>query len=54
MAQGMGVPGVQMAEAGRVGLPESSQEEGPAGREEQMAFPVCTFKFCLRCLLKQI
>lgn len=54
MAQGMGVPGVQMAEAGRVGLQESSQEEGAAGREEQMAFPACTFKFCLRCLLKQI
>ena len=54
MAQGMGVPGVQMAEAGRVGLQESSQEEGAAGREEQMAFPACTFKFCLRCHLKQI
>ena len=33
MAQGMGVPGVQKAEAGRVGQQESSREEGlPVGR----------------------
>ena len=54
MAQGMGVPGVQKAEAGRVGQQESSREEGAAGREERLAFPACTFKLCLRCLSKQI
>ena len=46
MAQGMGVPAVQKAEAGRVGQQESTQEEGAAGREQRMAFPACTFKLC--------
>lgn len=42
MAQGMGVPGAQKAEAGRVGQQESSWEEGlQVGA--WMAFPACTF-----------